>query len=188
MEKAEVVLDIAEVPFIPFQNMRTTSVDKLKLSDSHKLLAFTVDIENSEVLTGGVKDLDKNEYLPYFVFKNVHTMEFGAGENPRFLYYTESTREDNRPYRVMRVDLKTANKSIVYQDNDPTHYVVLGMTKDKKFLVISSSTKEDSEILVMRRDEESEAKEEAPVLIVPRQNEKRAHIDHVRDFFVTITT
>jgi len=41
-------------------------------------------------------------------------MEFGAGDDPRFLYYTESTIEENRPYRVMRVDLKTAAKSVVY--------------------------------------------------------------------------
>jgi len=68
LDKAEVVLDIAEVPFIPFRCLRTTSVDKIKLSDTHKMLAFTVDMENNEIMTGGVKDLEKNEYLPYFVF------------------------------------------------------------------------------------------------------------------------
>jgi len=131
MESSEVVLDIAEVPFIPFGSLRTTSVDKIKMSDSHNMLAFTVDMENTEIMTGGVKDLAKNEYLPYFVFNNVHTMEFGAGEDPRYLYYTEATKQENRPWRVMRVDLKTAAKTIVYEDNDPTHYVDMGVTKDK---------------------------------------------------------
>ena len=187
MEDAEVVLDIADVPFIPFRSLRTTSVDKIKMSDNHNLLAFTVDIENNEVMTGGVKDLDKNEYLPYFVFTNVHSMEFGAGDNPRYLYYTESTKEENRPYRVIRVDLKTATKTTIFQDDDATHYVDLGVTKDKKYLIISSNTKEDSEIYVLKRDEESETSSEKPKLIMPRQEEVRAHIDHVRDFFVTIT-
>lgn len=114
LEHAEVVLDIAEVPFIPFRSLRTSSVDKIKLSDNHSLLAFTVDIENNEIMTGGVKDLAKNEYLPYFVFKNVHTMEFGAGDNPRYLYYTESTKEENRPWCVIKVDLKTAAKTTVF--------------------------------------------------------------------------
>ena len=131
MEHAEVVLDIAEVPFIPYQNLRKTQVDKIKLSDSHNLLAFTVDIENNEIMTGGVKDLEKNKYLPYFVFTNVHTMEFGAGDNPRYLYYTEATKEENRPYRVVKVDLKTAQKTTIFEDRDPTHYVDLGVTKDK---------------------------------------------------------
>ncbi len=187
MENSEVVLDIAEVPFIPFGSLRTTSVDKIKMSDNHGMLAFTVDIENNEIMTGGVKDLVKNEYLPYFVFNNVHTMEFGAGDDPRFLYYTESKKEDNRPWRVMRVDLKTAAKTVIYEDTDPTHYIDMGVTKDKKYLVISSNTKEDSEILVLERGEEAERENNKPRLIVPRQGEVRAHIDHVRDFFVTIT-
>lgn len=187
MENAEVVLDIAEVPFIPYRSLKTTSVDKIKMSDSHKMLAFTVDIENNEIMTGGVKDMDKNEYLPYFVFHNVHTMEFGAGDDPRFLYYTESTREDNRPWRVMRIDLKTASKKVIYEDTNPTHYVDLGVTKDKKFLIISSNTKEDSEILVLPRTEEEEKLNHKPALIVRRKSEVRAHIDHIRDFFVTIT-
>jgi len=156
MENSEVVLDIADVPFIPQDSLRTTSVDKIKLSDDHNLMAFTVDIQNNEIMTGGVKDMIKNEYLPYFVFHNVHTMEFGAGQTPRYLYYTEATTPENRPYRVMRIDLKTSVKTVVYEDKNPTHYVDLGVTKDKKFFVISSNTKEDSEILVLRRDEESE--------------------------------
>jgi len=151
------------------------------------MLAFTVDMENNEIMTGGVKDLEKNEYLPYFIFNNVHTMEFGAGDDPRFLYFTESTIEENRPWRVIRVDLKTANKSVVFEDNDPTHYVDLGVTKDKKFLVISSNTKEDSEILVLPRSVEIEKENPKPILLIKRQSEVRAHIDHVRDFFVTIT-
>lgn len=68
LANSEVVLDIAECPFIPFHNLRTAYVDKLKMSDSHDLLAFTVDIENNEVMTGGIKDMRKKEHLPHFVF------------------------------------------------------------------------------------------------------------------------
>ena len=61
------------------------------------------------------------------------------------------------------------------------------MTKDKKFLVISSNTKEDSEILVLPRGVDLEKENPKPTLLIRRQREVRAHIDHVRDFFVTIT-
>ena len=87
----------------------------------------------------------------------------------------------------MKIDLKTSNKTVVFQDDDPTHYVDLGVTKDKKYFVISSNTKEDSEILVLKRDEESEKANEPPMPLVPRKQEIRAHIDHVRNFFVTVT-
>lgn len=180
------MLDIADVPFIPFGALRKTTVDKIKLSDNHNMLAFTVDMDNSEIMTGGLKDLAKGEYLPHFVFQNVHTMEFGAGEDPRFLYYTEATKVENRPWRVMRVDLKTGAKTVLYEDTNPTHYVDLGVTKDKKFFIISSNTKEDSEILVLRRDEEKEKQKEKPTLLLSRDREVRAHLDHIRDFFVVI--
>ena len=169
MANSEVVLDIAECPFVPFQNLRTASVDKLKMSDNHSLLAFTVDIEHNEIMTGGIKDLTKQEHLPHFVFHNVHTMEFGSGDQPRYLYYTEATKEDNRPWRVMKVDLMTNKKNVIFEDKDPTHYVDLSVTKDKKFLVISSNTKEDSEIFVLERNEESEKGESVPKLLIRRQ-------------------
>jgi len=95
-------------------------------------------------------------------------MEFGSGDDPRFLYYTESTVEDNRPWRVVKVDLKNGGKQVVFEDSDPTHYVDLSVTKDKKFLVISSNTKEDSEILVLERNAESEKKESVPKLVIMR--------------------
>ena len=41
-------------------------------------------------------------------------MEFGAGENPRYLYYTESTKEENRPWRVIKVDLQTNQKTTIF--------------------------------------------------------------------------
>ena len=66
------------------------------------------------------------------------------------------------------MDLKTAAKSIVFEDKEPTHYVDLGMTKDKKFLIISSNTKEDSEVLVLPRDEESEKQDQKPVVLLRR--------------------
>lgn len=60
----------------------------------------------------------------------------------------------------------------------------IGQTKDGKFLVISSNTKEDSEIWVLPRDNSSSM----PIKLFPRVKDARAHIDHLRDFFVTITT
>jgi hypothetical protein len=37
--------------------MRNSIVDKIKMNDDHSLIAFTIDIGNTEVLTGGIKDM-----------------------------------------------------------------------------------------------------------------------------------
>jgi len=61
--------------------------------------------------------------------------------------------------------------------------VDIGITKDGKFLIINSNTKEDSEVWVVDRD----VSQVAPTKLIPRRANVRAHIDHLRDFFVMIT-
>lgn len=38
-------------------------VDKVKMNDDHSLIAFTLDIGNTEKLTGGIKDMKTGEVL-----------------------------------------------------------------------------------------------------------------------------
>lgn len=40
----------------------------------------------------------------------------------------------------------------MFVDTDQTHYVDIGVTKDGRYLVINSNTKEDSEVWVVDRD------------------------------------
>jgi hypothetical protein len=60
LEKSEVILDLEEVPFITQKYLRKTIVDKVKMNDDHSLIGFTLDIGNTETLTGGVKDMQTN--------------------------------------------------------------------------------------------------------------------------------
>lgn len=74
----------------------------------------------------------------------------------------------------------------MFVDHDPTHYIDISVTKDRKFLLINSSTKEDSEIWVVDRNL-SDDQRAAPTNIIPRKANIRAHVDHLRDFFIMIT-
>lgn len=49
------------------------------------------------------------------------------------------------------MDLKTGEVTCLFVDNDPTHYIDIGVTKDKKFIIINSNTKEDTEVWVTER-------------------------------------
>ena len=103
---------------------------------------------------------------------NISQIEFSGGSNPKFLYFTECDVESNRPSKVKRLCLETLEQTSVFIDNDPTHYIDIGVTKDQKFLVISSNTKEDSEIWVLPREgsysESQDDKFVIPIKIVPR--------------------
>lgn len=91
----------------------------------------------------------------------------------------------NRPYKVKQCCLVTGVESTIFIDEEPTHYIDIGITKDKLYLVISSNTKEDSEIWIRARDFSNEL---VPKKLVSRVADVKAHIDHLRNFFVMITT
>ena len=55
---------MAQVPFVPPKLLRKTIVSKLKMSDDHNLVGFTIDIGNTEQLTGGIKDMTTGKILP----------------------------------------------------------------------------------------------------------------------------
>jgi len=58
------LLDLAQVPFVPSKLLRKTVVSKFKMSDDHNLVCFTIDIGNTEQLTGGIKDMSTGKILP----------------------------------------------------------------------------------------------------------------------------
>lgn len=54
-EKAtEIILDLEKVPFVTPRMLRKTIIDKVKMNDDHSMIAYTIDIGNTERLTGGL--------------------------------------------------------------------------------------------------------------------------------------
>lgn len=147
-ENAEVVLDICDIPYIPHKLLRRTVIEGFKISDDHSLIAFKLDIGNTEKVTAGFKDMVTGKVLKTKL-NNVGDIIFGCGST---VFYTECD-ESNRPYKVVRFDVKNGESSTIFMDDNPTHYVDIGITKDKKFIVINSNTKEDSEVWVAERSE-----------------------------------
>lgn len=50
---------------------RTTVLEKLKMSDDHSLIAFTLDIGNTEKLIGGVRDMKTGQVLRNVKLENI---------------------------------------------------------------------------------------------------------------------
>ena len=120
------------------------------MNDDHSLIAFTLDIGNTEKLTGGIKDMQKNEVLRNIKLEGISQMEFGRGRETLYFVETDSM---NRPFRVKRMNLQTLKDTTIFVDHDQTHYVDIGITKDGRYLIINSNTKEDSEVWVVDRDD-----------------------------------
>jgi len=104
LQKTEIVLDLEEVPFVSRSMIRKTIVDKVKMNDDHSMIAYTLDIGNTERLTGGIKDMLKNEVLKNIKLEGISQIEFGRGRDS--IYYVE-TDAMNRPYKVKKMNLNT---------------------------------------------------------------------------------
>ncbi len=68
--------------------IRKTLVDKVKMNDDHSMIAFTLDVGNTERLTGGIKDMKNNEVLKNIRLENISQIEFGRGRET--IYYVET--------------------------------------------------------------------------------------------------
>ena len=137
--------------------MKSTVVDKIKMNDDHSLVAFTVDIGNIERCSGGVKDMKTDKVIRNIKLDDISQLEFFGHDHQGndILYYVE-LNEHNRPYKVKRRAVSAApdpKEWTIFIDDDPTHYIDIGISKDKKYLFINSGTKEDSEIWVIPSSE-----------------------------------
>lgn len=189
-----------EIPWIPKKAFRNTVVDKIKMSDDHQLIAFTVDIGNTERCTGGIKNMKTQKVIPNIKLDGISQMEFfGRDHEGRDILYYVELDDSNRPYRVMRKVLggpADANDTIIFVDDDPTHYIDIAVSKDQKCLFINSGTKEDCEIWIIPCLQKEDGKDYptpvshedlTPKLLVPRIPDVRVHIEHTRNFFLIIT-
>mmetsp|Transcript_1012 Transcript_1012/g.1825 ORF Transcript_1012/g.1825 Transcript_1012/m.1825 type:complete len:444 (+) Transcript_1012:160-1491(+) len=191
----EVVLDMAEVPWLPKRKMRTTVVDKIKVNSDHSLIAYTLDIGNTEKCSVGIKEMrGSGTYWKDMLVENVSQVEFFGGRHGHEVVYYVELNEHNRPYKVVRQSLKTMKRSVLLVDEDPTHYLDIAVSKDKQFLFINSGTKEDAEVWYIksqaggsRSSEDQDPASFTPQLLVKRQSDVRVHVDHVRDFFIMIS-
>lgn len=73
------------------------------MNDDHSMVAFTLDIGNTEKITGGIKDMQTGEILMNIKLEGISQIEFGAGRD--IIYYVE-TDEMNRPYKVKTLNIK----------------------------------------------------------------------------------
>jgi protease II len=116
-------------------------------------------------------------------------MEFGADKNE--LFYTETMGIDRRPYKVVKLNLTTLEKQTLFVDDNPHNWIDISTSKDKKFIVISSNTKEDSEIWVLPREldqNQSWSNQGLPIKVVSRRKNVTASLWHVRDFFLLLSS
>ena len=118
------------------------------VSPSHKILAYSTDVEGDEVYTTYFKDLSTGKVLGDKIPNVYYGLAWG-NDNQTIFYTTLDAAK--RPYRVHRhvVGTAAADDAIVYEETDERFYVEISTTKDKRYVLITSESKMTAEVLYL---------------------------------------
>lgn len=117
-------------------------------SPDHKLYAYAVDEQGSEVYRVHVKDLASGAVLESPVESS--TGDFCFSPDSQWLFWT--FRDDNgRPAKIYRRPARGTAKDdvLIYDEPDEGFFIGVGVTSSDKFVVISCGNQETSEALII---------------------------------------
>ncbi|WP_395445812.1 S9 family peptidase [Caulobacter sp. UC70_42] len=151
-------------------------------SPDHKLYAFAVDEQGSEVYRVHVKELATGKVLESPVESS--TGDFCFSPDSQWLYWT--FRDDNgRPAKIYRRPAKgTAQDDVlIYDEPDEGFFIGVGVTSSEKYVVISCGNQETSENLLIP----AATPTATPVVFHPREVGVRYEVEHWNDHWVIRT-
>jgi oligopeptidase B len=143
----EVLLDVNQLA----EGKRYFSLGAQNVSPDARLLAFATDTSGAERYTLMVKDLQTGQILPDRIASVNGNVEWAADN--RTLFYGASDAA-NRPNRVLRHVLGTAPAAdaVVGEEPDELYGIRIGRTKDRRFLLINTSSFDASEVRYIAAD------------------------------------
>ncbi len=172
----QVVLDLRENA----QGLDFYDVGTIEVSNDNELLAFTEDAVGRQQYTLRFKSLLTGELLPDVV-PNVEEGVVWTAENRRVLY-VEKDPVTLLGLRVRMHELGTdpALDPVVHEETDESFYTSVGLTKDRRFLVIESTSTVTTEVRYAAADDPGLRFQ----VFLPRERGHEYSVDHVGERWV----
>lgn len=151
-------------------------------SPDHRLYAWAVDEQGSEVYRIRIRDLATGKVLPSPVESS--TGDFTFSPDSAWLFWT--WRDDNgRPARIYRRPVRgtAADDVLVYTERDEGFFIGVRRSASDRFILISCGNQETSEVLLIPADQPTAA----PVPLEPRREGVLYDLEHWNDRFVIRT-
>ncbi len=127
-------------------------VGAFDVSEDHRLLAWSADLNGHEVFTLRVRDLDAGVDLPDVIEGTYYGTAWSA--DGRHLFYTVPDHA-MRPHQVWRHELGTSQSDdvLIHQEDDERFNVDLGLTRSGEWIVITNECTTSTDVLVLRADD-----------------------------------
>jgi oligopeptidase B len=163
----EVLLDLNELaegkPFL--------QLGVLEASPDGRMLAYSLDETGALDYTLRVRDLAAGRDLPLLVEQTEGAV---WANDSRTLYYLTKD-EARRMHRLWRHRLGDAGPhTLVLEEPDELFWLDLGKTRDDRYLVVSSASKDTTAVHVLDADDPAAA----PRAVLPRRNGIEMSLDH----------
>ncbi|KRE17936.1 peptidase S9 [Bosea sp. Root381] len=151
-------------------------------SPDHRLLGWSADEAGSELHTIRVRDLTRGEDLGDLIPDTTGDIVWAA-DSASFFYV--GVDADHRPSKVFRHRLGEApdQDTLLHDEADAGMFVDIDETQSGRFLLISISDHETSEIRVV----DLAAPDKAPVTIAPREIGRQYDVEHHGDDLLILT-
>lgn len=151
-------------------------------SPDHRLLAWSADEAGSELYLIRVRDLASGKDLPDEIRDTSGEMIW-TQDATAFVYVALDA--DHRPSRVLRHRLGTAQSEdeLLYEEADPGLFVDIDETQSHRYLLISSSDHETSEVRIV----DLAATDGQPRLVAARQTGRQYAIEHHGEELLILT-
>lgn len=141
------------------------------VSPDAKLLAYSLDETGALDYTLRVRDLATGQDLPLAIEQ---TEDAAWGNDSRTLYYLTKD-EAKRTHRVWRHRLGAGTPDeLLFEESDELFWLGLGKTRDERWIVVSSGSKDTTELRVIDADDPAAA----PRVVIPRRSGIEMSLDH----------
>ncbi len=141
------------------------------VSPDARLLAYSLDETGALDYTLRVRDLASGQDLPLAI---AQTEDAAWGNDSRTLYYLTKD-EAKRTHRIWRHRLGDGTPDeLLYEETDELFWLGLGKTRDERWIVVSSGSKDTTELRVIDADDPAAA----PRVVLPRQSGIEMSLDH----------
>jgi len=159
-----------------------TRVGVLAVSPDHRVLAYTVDREGSEVYTVFFKDLASGDLLP----DRLTGVDYGlawANDN-RTVFYT-TIDQAHRPYRLHRhrLGMPQSADDLLLEEADERFRVTALRTRSGRFVLVGVTATQTSEWHVIDADDPGAR----PWVLAPRVDGVEYRVEHHGDRFFIVT-
>ena len=124
--------------------------------DTQNLLAYAVDFTGDEIYSLYVKDLQSGEIVDHDPSIECYSVKWGVDSNT--LFYVKMD-DAHRPYQVYKRSLKEEDKDkedeLIFEQLDDLYWTSLYKSSDLRYLFVSTSSSETSEVYYIDLHDES---------------------------------